>query len=243
MPPNLEGATTNLVDFGDRRGHRHHGLFGALLIEPKGSTWLDPSTGKPVRSGAVADVRWTDAKGVAQAFREQALNWQDGLNLRTSTGAAIPTASEVDDPYEQGNRGINYRTERYAPRLATELQQAWVNSSQVHGDPATPLLRAYVGEQVRVRLLQGSDRGRAHSVTISGHSWNYLPGDPSSRLISTEGKLLPAEGRTLRMTAGGPLGFGGDYLYRDGLLTNQVNAGLWGLFRVYDTLTPGLKPL
>ncbi|HKG50945.1 MAG TPA: hypothetical protein VKB14_10930 [Actinomycetales bacterium] len=243
VPPNLEGATTNLVDFGDRRGHRHHGLFGGLLIEPKGSTWLHPSTGLPVKSGAVADVRWTDANGAARAFREQALNWQDGLNLRTSTGAAIPTASVVDDPYEQGNRGINYRTERYAPRLLNDTERAWLNSSQLHGDPATPLLQAYVGEQVRVRLIQGSDRGRAHSVTFSGHSWNYQPGDPSSRLVSTEGKLLPAEGRTLRMTAGGSRGLGGDYLYRDGLLTNQVNAGLWGLFRVHDTQIPGLKPL
>ncbi len=32
--PEIEGATINLLDFGDRRGHRHHGLWGGLLIEP-----------------------------------------------------------------------------------------------------------------------------------------------------------------------------------------------------------------
>ena len=243
VDPKLEGSAVNLVDFGDRRGHRHHGLFGALLVEPKGSTWLDPSTGKPVLSGAVSDVRWTDAAGVARAYREQVLNWQDGLNLRTASGAPIPTASVVDDPYEQGNRAINYRTERFAPRLAENPRPAWVHSSEVHGDPATPVLRAYVGDQVRIWLLQGGDRGRAHSVNVSGHSWNYQPDDPSSRRVSTEGRLLAAESRSLRTTAGGSLGFGGDYLYRDGLLTNQVNAGLWGIMRVHDTTVPGLRPL
>jgi hypothetical protein len=38
------GTSATLADFGDRRGHRHHGLFGGLLIEPKGSTWSDPKT-------------------------------------------------------------------------------------------------------------------------------------------------------------------------------------------------------
>ena len=36
VPEELAGRTAMLTDFGDRRGHRHHGLFGGLLIEPKG---------------------------------------------------------------------------------------------------------------------------------------------------------------------------------------------------------------
>jgi len=171
------------------------------------------------------------------------LDWQDGLNLRTAGGAPIPVASSVDDPYEMGNRGINYRTERFGPRLANGPDTASVFSSTVHGDPATPLIRAYPGEEVRIRLLEGGDRGRAHSVLVSGHGWNYQPGDPASRLVSTEGKLLPAEGRTLQLTAGGPLRQSGDYLYRDGLLPNQLNAGLWGLLRVLSDRAADLPPL
>ena len=49
-----------------------------------------------------------------------------------------------------GNRGINYRTERFAPRLAANPEPAWVMSSQVHGDPATPVFRAYKGDPVRL---------------------------------------------------------------------------------------------
>ena len=41
-----------LVDLGDRRGHRHHGLWGALLIEPRATTWLNPNGGGPLNAGA-----------------------------------------------------------------------------------------------------------------------------------------------------------------------------------------------
>jgi hypothetical protein len=30
---------------------------------------------------------------------------------------------------------------------------------------------------------------------------------------------------------------------RDGNATNQVNAGLWALLRVFETRQPGLRPL
>ncbi|MDA8229548.1 MAG: multicopper oxidase domain-containing protein, partial [Desulfitobacterium hafniense] len=36
-------------------GSNVHGLFGALIVQPKGSTWTDPVTGKPINSGVFAD--------------------------------------------------------------------------------------------------------------------------------------------------------------------------------------------
>jgi hypothetical protein len=245
VPEDLAGSTATLVDLADRRGHRHHGLFGGLLIEPKGATWTDPATGAPVVTGAAAVIRWTAPDGSAQAFREHALHWQDGLNLRTAAGAAIPPASEVEDPYELGNRGINYRTERFAPRLAKNPDQADVFSSAVHGDPATPLLRAYVGDPVRIRLLTSSDRGRAHSFVLSGHGWHYQAADPDSTVVSTHGLLLASQAASLMLAggAGGPRGVSGDFLYRDGNQVNQTNAGLWGILRVHATPQPDLRPL
>ena len=248
VPDKLTGSTVNLVDFGDRRGHRHHGLFAGLLIEPKGSTWADPGTGRPVVTGPAAVIRWTDADGKAQVYREHAISWMDGLNLRTASGEAIEPASPVDDPYDQGNRAINYRTERFAPRLADEPETAWVFSSAVHGDPATPLVQAHAGDRVRLRLLQASDRGRAHSVVVSGHSWNSQRNDPSSRRVNAEGRLLTTQARTLDVIAGaqGPAGrIAADYLIRDGGMTNQVNAGLWLLLRVLDpdAVQPGLPKM
>jgi hypothetical protein len=243
----LAGTTATLADFGDRRGHRHHGLFGGLLVEPKGSTWSDPATGAPLTSGAgaAAVVRWTDASGTAQVYREHAIDWEDGLNLRTASGAAVPAANEVDDPYDLGNRGVNYRTERFAPRLAKDSAVSNVFSSAVHGDPATPVLRAYAGDPFKLRLLSSSDRGRAHTFVLSGHGWNYQPADPSSTVVSAHGLLLAghAVSRLLVGGAGGPRRTTGDFLYRDGNQSNQTNAGLWGLLRVHDTVQPDLKPL
>ncbi len=34
-----------------------HGLFGVLAVEAKGSSWTDPTTGKPLLSGCHADIR------------------------------------------------------------------------------------------------------------------------------------------------------------------------------------------
>jgi hypothetical protein len=194
VSPRLDGATANLVDMADRRGHRHHGLFGGLVVEPKGSTWTDPGNGQPVPNGLTANINWVDDQGNAQSYREHTVHWQDGLNLRLANGQPVPVLDHVDDPYDRGNRGINYRTERFAPRLAANPQQAWVFSSQVHGDPATPVMQAYTGERIRLRLLQGSDRGRTHSVLVSGHSWNYLPADEKSRRVSAEGPAAADRG-------------------------------------------------
>jgi hypothetical protein len=84
---------------------------------------------------------------------------------------------------------------------------------------------------------------------VSGHAWNYLPSDPGSRLVSSEGRLLTAESRTIDTVAGakGPSGprLTGDYLIRDASTINQVDAGLWSLLRVHDPATTqaGLRKL
>ena len=87
-----------------------------------GPTWTDPVTGGPA-TGVAADVHYT-VNGTATAAREYAAIWQDGLTLRNPAGAVLPVElppghTAVDlDPYERGHRGINYRTERFAPRRA-----------------------------------------------------------------------------------------------------------------------------
>src|SRR2546430_10870132 len=40
-----------------------HGLFGAHIIEPAGSTYTDPQTGAAVRSGAIVDIHTTSPVG------------------------------------------------------------------------------------------------------------------------------------------------------------------------------------
>src|SRR3712207_5521105 len=112
------------------------------------------------------------------------------MNLRDKDGRSIADAGDVHDLDDLGTRGINYRTERFAPRLAKNPEPAWVMSSQVHGDPATPVLRAVKGDPVRIRLLVGQDRGRAHTFVMNGHSWANQPADPNSMVRSNRGEIL-----------------------------------------------------
>ncbi|WP_374969526.1 multicopper oxidase domain-containing protein [Terrabacter sp. BE26] len=249
VPTDVGTASIPLMDYGDRVGNRHHGLFGALLVEPSGATWVDPRTGGPA-SGVEAEVRWTEGKA-SYAAREFVAMWQDGLTLRDRSGAVVspalpPGHTALDlDPYERGNRGINYRTARLAPRLASGDDPAYAFSSALHGDPATGVFRAYPGDRVWLRVLQGADRGRAHTVVVSGHGWHYQVNDANSTIRSAAGMLLPGTGWFFDLVggAGGPSHAPGDYLVRDGLMLNQVNAGLWFLIRVEGTPQPDLRPL
>ena len=61
------------------------------MVEPD-STYHDPATGAPLRSGVSADIRVPGQED----FRETALVYQDGLNLRTTSGAQVPD-QEVPD--------------------------------------------------------------------------------------------------------------------------------------------------
>ncbi|MGZ6924866.1 hypothetical protein [Oryzihumus sp.] len=249
VPADIDNASIPLVDFGDRVGNRHHGLFGALLVEPPGAIWLDPSSGREA-TGLSAEIRWSEGKQL-RTTREFVAMWQDGVTLRDSKGAIVgpalpPGHTALDlDPYERGNRGINYRTERLGPRLADGQDPAWSMSSALHGDPATGVFRAYPGDGVWLRILQGADRGRAHTVVVSGHGWHYQAKDPDSTIRSAAGMLLPETGWVFDLVggAGGPAHRPGDYLVRDGLMLNQVNAGLWFLLRVEPSPRTDLRVL
>ena len=63
---------------------------------------------------------------------------------------------------------------------------------------------------------------------------------------TNRGGLLTGRGFVFDLVggAGGTQKRSGDYLFRDGNLVNQVNAGLWGILRAPGTgAASGLKPL
>ena len=244
-------GATNLTDFGDVRGHRHHGLFAGLNIEPKGATYHDPVTGNEIKSGVSADIR---LPGDNNDFREFTTFFQDGLNLYNGTTPIEdpldhpPTPEEplgeAMDAEDQGEKGFNYASSPFAHRLPAEQMgpdgihplppngrdMADVFSSVKHGDPDTPIFRSYAGDKVKMRVLQGSDKPRQHSYQISGASWKAQPDDPMSRRIGTQGGI--SVGRAFNMnlsTFGSP----GDYRYGCGVAFHHLSGGLWGIMRVY----------
>ncbi|QIN79372.1 hypothetical protein GBA65_13580 [Rubrobacter marinus] len=264
-----EIGATNLTDFGDVRGHRHHGLFGGLNIEPRGSTYHDPKTGQEIRSGVSADIRVPDGKD----FREFTTFFQDGLNLRDASGAPIlnvpdpaaphieepgapaeapePPGAEAHDHIDQGEKGFNYGSTPFKHRLggreaalATETspldgkQLANVYSSRANGDPDTPVFRAFAGDAVRMRVLQGADKQRQHTFEMLGHAWQQFPGDGSSPLVSAQGGFSVGRALNVHLPSAGN-GFAGDYRYADGMYRHNLSGGLWGLMRVYPKPASG----
>jgi len=72
-------------------------------------------------------------------------------------------------------------------RLKRDSRIAKIFSSKVHGDPATPLFRAYAGDRVIFRTMMPADKPRNVGFCIHGHEWKEQPEDPHSRIISVQG--------------------------------------------------------
>jgi hypothetical protein len=240
-----ELGAINLTDYGDVRGHRHHGLFAALIIEPKGATYHNPFTGDEILSGTSADIR---VPGPNNDFREFGLFFQDGMNLRDTNGVPLPDeedhpptpgepVSEPLDAEDRGEKGFNYANVPFEHRMGDDHSaDSWAHvfDSRAHGDPRTPTFRAYTGDPVRLRVLQGADKPRQHAFQLSGHAWRPEPNDPDSPLIGTEGGF--SVGRVLNIhlpAAGGSEAVPGDYRYGCGVGFRHLSGGMWGILRLY----------
>jgi hypothetical protein len=262
-------GAANLADYGNLRGSRHHGAWGSLVVEPKGATYLKPADLTPITSGEQAVIKYPDGKST-RSYREFIADEQDGLNLFSKNGVELADEVKPDvpggaiDPEDQGEKGINYRTERFAGRLRGGADPADVFSSKVFGDPATPVFRAYRDDPVMVRILNSQDLPRAHTFGISGHSWGYELNDPNTNIVNGQGGLNTGRAfnagicagsnsplRFQAAVAGGPAltptcaadGIAGDYLYNDRNFFSMLGGGAWGLIRVHDTPQADLKPL
>jgi hypothetical protein len=111
------------------------------------------------------------------------------------------------------------------------------------GDPFTPLLEAYEGDKVQVRMLVGAHE-EGHNFSINGVKWLFEPSavdsgwrDSQMTGISEHYEfIIPA----LPKTAEGKFG---DFLYTPGRATDDLWNGLWGIMRAYKGPRPLLKTL
>ena len=253
-------GVANLADYGNLRTNRHHGAWGGLVVEPKGATYLNPKDLTALPSGEQAVIKYPEGT-VNRSYREFLVDVQDGLNLFDKFGVQVPDLAQPDpgqaaaDSEDQGERGVNYRTERFANRPG---DVADVFSSTVFGDPATPVFRAYKNDPAYVRVLNSSDLGRVHTFGLTGHTWKYEFNDPGTSIINGQSGLNTSRAFNAGICAGSntPLSFGssglnptcasdgiaGDYLYNDRNFW-LLPSGSWGLIRVHNAPVADLKPL
>lgn len=230
-----EYGASLLTSFGDLRNHRHHGLFGAVIIEQFGSRYYNSIRSVPEN---YKDEAVIIAPG-AENFREFVLFAHNGIRLLDKNGVLVKTTEqdlmgeegghEAPDHEDTGEKGYNYRSERFFNRLKKIPIISKVFDSKTHGDPATPVLRSYIGERVVIRLIMPADKPRNISFVLHGHQWKSQPCDPFSQTIPIHGAISVGNVFNIEPER---TECPGDYLYRSGSLRWDVESGMWGIFRV-----------
>ncbi len=100
------------------------------------------------------------------------------------------------------------------------------------GDPATPILPAYEGDPVQIRLIQGAQEAQ-HVFAMNGVKWLREPGVKHSGYVSAQ-PLGISEHFEFDIKAMAPDASQTDYLYF-GSSMDQLWDGMWGLMRAYGT--------
>ena len=192
VPEDQPEGTHYFHSHGNTREQTAHGLFGAVIVETKGTEFLEPTTGEELRSGWAAVIRDPDGSD----FREFAIYYHEigneaftienktgftGFNLG-SGARAVPFVDKFTGAYKPGGRAINYRSEPFMNRM--ELQQDMTGiadaslaySSYTFGDPATPIARTYLGDPVKQRVIHGgSEVFHVHHVHGGATRWRRQP--------------------------------------------------------------------
>lgn len=223
-PTDIEFGTV-LLSSGDALEQYARGLFGAIIIEPKGATWTVDEN-----AHTSATIDYTDIDGNKKSFREFVLFSQDNLILNHNYKDTIT-----------GGMAVNYKTEisklRNVPSYENTANQA------VFGDPETPVFAVGKGTPVRIRLIKPGGSGNPESFLLTGHGWQEEPyqnnstvlGDnPESQYLGSRPQVAAINNFDLLINkAGGEFEVPGDYLYRP-YQGGPYSSGVWGLMRVTE---------
>jgi len=235
-----------------------NGLFGQMIIEPAGSTWLCGEAGNlghcdppllgappapyPPTSRASATV--TMANG--SKFRDFAVMISDAM---------ISNNNNPSKPL-QALGAVNYGTEpqnfRYANFTTSDFSCMASNNliKPTQQDPKTPIFTAAETDNVRFRFAHPFGTGASQVITVHGHVWQRNPYTKDSTVIGSNNLsqwlgsrdnhgsgdhfeiVIDREGRKAKP---------GDYLYI-GFVPTQAKQGGWGLFRVGTVNNTGTLP-
>ena len=197
----------------------------STVLRAAGATFTNPASGAATDFGSQVDVHVPGTSG----YRDFSLFFAD-LDDRIGQDT-MPYPADVGDAAL-----INYQS-------AGNRQQANPFSSIGNGDPATPILRAYAGDPVRVHVIGAPGGEQVQVVGLGGLSWPLDPFIPRSEYHYSRG-VGPYEKFDAHLIggAGGVARAVGDFVYANRRLA-YVEAGMWGLFRVLSDPTCPIRPL
>lgn len=227
---------------------QQHGFYAGLVVEPAGSTWLKPD-GTPMTDGVgtQAMIIGADDPETHPDYREFMVAYSDFALLYDRQGRpidppALPEAISVDhhSPYL-----INYKHEplplrvfRFSnngtflgPKAGRAGDMAFAFDSRVHGDPFTEIFRAFEGDRVQFRILQGGQEVQ-HMWTVHGLRWKRLPGNKNSEYVGAQQTGISEHFELDLPDLPDTLAANADYLYHLGS-KNALWNGAWGILRTY----------
>lgn len=174
------------------------------------------------------------------AFREYSVFFHDELEILNKDG------EQPMDPrtgLHSATTAISYRSEPMRNRLPLTDDPADSGedismSSWVYGDPAPPILRAYVGDPAKIRLIHGGIK-ETHVFHLHNHQWRLEGENPVSTIIDSI-SIGPQECYTLDILhgAGSLNGVIGDVIFHCHLYPH-FHEGMWTLWRIHDRLEDG----
>jgi hypothetical protein len=240
--PSLGEIASLVWDWGNVMINPRNGLFGAVIIGPKGAQYRDPKTGADVSSknAWVADVivdRTLQGYEHRANYRDAALFFQDEDNIIGTS--FMPYVQNV-----AGLTGVNYRSEPYKFReesgcsLGKMFQPCKTDKPE---DPVTPLIEAHAGDPVRIHVF-GANNEQNQMFSVEKHEWPIEPfmrGADQISVVEFSGSeaidaFLPS--------AGGPYRMAGDYVWSNQRLPYS-QSGQWGYLRVRPAGDQSLLPL
>ena len=150
----------------------------------------------------------------------------------------IPDGEDVSVPDTVGNYSMGFNAneepagaDRQDCTAIGTSNDPYVFSSVAHGDPPTPLLRAYVNDPVVIRQV-GLDE-QVGDIRITGHRFAEERFSPNG--VLTDAGTAGVSEKMDYVLQGGAGQFPGDYLYYSGR-SLSLESGAWGIFRVMNTL-------
>lgn len=180
------------------------GLFGAFIVEPKGSKYLDAlGSGGPapeVKSGWQVNID----NGSGPDFREFVLFYHEigdeAFRPLNKKGDFLPQRDPLTDAYRPGGRAINYRSEPFGidqMHLQHEYfgfeDESLAYSSYTFGDTPTTIARGYIGDPVKWRVVHGgSEVFHSHHPHSGSICWQRSPGTEPNNLWAVGDSTWPA---------------------------------------------------
>ncbi len=248
------------------------GMIGSFIVEPSGSVYLDPLTGKETKSGWQVMI----ANANAPDFREFVIFYHEvgdeSFRPLNRQGEMIPQRDPNTDAYRPAARALNYRSEPFGINNLA-LQEKYFHfedesmsySAYTFGDVPTPIPRSYMGDPAKYRLVHGGGEvfhsHHPHGGTIR---WLRQPkADGKGEELLTAAANGPVKYPVIRTTSDrvdveviGPTealdletecGSGlCQQLAGDFLfhchVAHHYVAGMWSYWRVYNTLQAGNYP-